>query len=896
MKKSNEIFITNTNTAKIKSTNESSTLTNKISKFEKKEVSKETLIENFFDYLINENSNYANFEKVTDYYEKKLHQNKNKYDLNIDIIKSKQEEIKKLNNYMCNVIINHVKLEDKDMELYYQNAKEKLKKEIFLIEHELEVYKNTFNEIYRMNYLLNSKLEKENKTEKIFEEQHEKYVNIKEAALSKISKQQEKLKTLNYYFEKCQEINKELISKKQKKLKQLNYEIHILKDDEAKNEEELNNLSVKNNRINNFIQEKKSQYSISEKDYKIYIKNYIKDKKNVNQIYEIFDEKNIDHVINNYNKLKNENKKLSGLFSLKSKKIVNLNTIITTMEKEYNFIIKSKKEKRKIEKEEEKNNKICYNDRIGEINKLKNQAKYFILEKNEVFANNLNLLINIIISTLKIIKSINHSRNISVNVYENLPFENRNSLIEKLQHYFYSNFIYKFKINFESQFMNTKFVKFLLSLLKELNFQTKSIISNVYLILYQRQKEAKQNKLKEEMDLELLNPISSNLNKNKTPSEETDINFISSFDIDSYQKTYDEELISKKKKFQERKKFFELEEKDLMKNKLKGANKIFKEDESTNNLVLPSIERNQPYKNSNSTDCISTKDFINQYYKYYNNSRSINSGLSNSMIENNTHSYPIGLNKFNFIINYTNNFVSAKKEIEEKRIEKYQQILLKSKKIKEDTEKKEINKYIKRNKKIKQLLKAQYRQDISTDSEKDEKDKKEELALQIITKEIAELKKPKKFGLNFQGKDNSKIYERFDDIRALELNFLKNKGNFFIDSNFFNEYYFKLKKQFNDNKLKAINSKNIKYEPTMYKNFTNRNNINKKLNNSASGSYSINNANNIKSITNDRTVSDRNQYNKKVFLKKIQINGMVRNKSEILSANLKNKSTIMNKK
>ena len=69
MKKSNEIFITNTNTAKIKSTNESSTLTNKISKFEKKEVSKETLIENFFDYLINENSNYANFEKVTDYYE-----------------------------------------------------------------------------------------------------------------------------------------------------------------------------------------------------------------------------------------------------------------------------------------------------------------------------------------------------------------------------------------------------------------------------------------------------------------------------------------------------------------------------------------------------------------------------------------------------------------------------------------------------------------------------------------------------------------------------------------------------------------------------------------------------------------------------------------------------------
>ena len=58
------------------------------------------------------------------------------------------------------------------------------------------------------------------------------------------------------------------------------------------------------------------------------------------------------------------------------------------------------------------------------------------------------------------------------------------------------------------------------------------------------------------------------------------------------------------------------------------------------------------------------------------------------------------------------------------------------------------------------------------------------------------------------------------------------------------------------------------------------------LKNSKNKNNMTNNANNIKSITNERTVSDRNQYNKKVFLKKIQINGMVRNKSEILSANL----------
>ena len=883
MKISNDIFITNSNCAKIKSTYETSQMSNKMSKISQKESSKEALIENFFDYLINENSNYANFEKVTDYYEKKLHQNKNKYDLNLDIIKNKKEEIQKLNRYIYSIIIDSVKLENKDMELYYDKAKEKLKKEIFLSEHELEVYKNTFSEIYKKNYLLSAELEEENIKEKIFEEQHEKYSNIKEAALNKIVHQQEKLKTLNYYFEKCQEINKDLLAKKQKKLKQLNYEIHVLKDDEAKNEETLNALLEKNNRINNFIQEKKAQYLIFEKDYNSYIKNYIKDRTNINQVYETFNEKNIDIIINRYNKLKNENRELSNLFSLKSKKIINLNTIITSMRKEYNFIIKKIKEKIKAEKEEAKYNIISHNEHIEEVNKLKNQAKFFILDRNELFTHNFDLLINVILSTLKLISIINHSRNISVNVYENLPYANRNHLIEKYQHYFDNNYIHKINTNFESQFMNKKFIKFLLFLLKELNFQIKSIISNVYMILYQRQKEAKQNKIKDEMDLELLNSVSSNLNKNKIISEETNTNFISNFDINEYEKLYEEELKSKKKKFQERKKFFELEEKEMLKNKLKGTKK-FKEDENT--LILPSIERNLPNRINSSTDCISTKEFINQYYKYYSNSRSmnsINSVTSNSMGDN-TRPYPIGLNKFNFIINYTNNFVSTQKEAEDRKIEKYQEILIKSKKIKEETEKKEIAKYIKRNKKIKKLLKEQYNKNISTDSEKDEKSKRDELALQIVTKELAELKKPKKFELHFQGKDNSKIFERYDDIRALELNFLKNKGNFFIDSNFFNEYYFKLKKQFNDNKLKAINLKNKNL-------LTNRNNINKKL------SYSIS-MNNIKSTNNERTTSDKNRFdnNKRTFMKKMQMNSMYRNNSEVLSINSKSKMTTFSKK
>ena len=242
MRKSNEIFITLSNSLKLKSTNESSEVTNKLSQKDSKILEKEKITENFFDYLINENSNYANFQKVTEYYERKLSRNKSIYDQNLDIIKNKKEEIKELKVHMFNLLVNHVVLENKNMNLYYEKMKEKLKKEINLIEHELEVYKNSHSEIYKLNYTLNSKLENISKSEKIFEQQHEKYVNIREAALSKLLKQEEMLKTLNFYFEKIQDFDKNLIAKKQKKLKQLNYEIHVLKSDEAQNEINLKKL------------------------------------------------------------------------------------------------------------------------------------------------------------------------------------------------------------------------------------------------------------------------------------------------------------------------------------------------------------------------------------------------------------------------------------------------------------------------------------------------------------------------------------------------------------------------------------------------------------------------------------------------------------------------------
>ena len=388
MKKSENIFITNTLSNKLKSTNESSELSNKERRNEKSEKElkeKGKIMENFFDFLINENPNYADFDKVIEYYENKLRNNERIFNQNLDIIKTKKIENEKIQKHIYDIILNNVKLTNPDIDLYYQNLIEKYKKEITLTQHELEVYKNTFNDIYKSNYLLSARLENENKTEKIFGEQYEKYVNIRDAALTKLLKQEEMLKTLNFYFEKVLNINKSLILKKEKKLKQLNYEIHVLKNDEEKNEKTLKNLMTKNSNINDYINKQKYKYLIYLKDYKNIIKSYIKDKNSLNKIDELIRESNIDNIINQYNDLKYQNKELSTLFSLRSKRIINLNTTITNLNKEYDYIKNSIKIKKKIEKEETKNNIISHDDKIDKINLLKNQIINYIEEGSNAF-------------------------------------------------------------------------------------------------------------------------------------------------------------------------------------------------------------------------------------------------------------------------------------------------------------------------------------------------------------------------------------------------------------------------------------------------------------------------------------------------------------------------------
>ena len=898
MNTDNNFFITNTQI--IDSLNNSQkTKGNKTNykKYQKEE--KEIINENFLDYLINNQTNYANFEKVTEYYESKLRANEKIYNQNLKIIGQKKEEIKNIKKNINDTIFNKITITNKHLDTYYSKKTEIIKKSIILYEHELEIYKKLYNDIYKHNYRLNSRLETENKLSKISNEQHDKYLSIKDISLSKLLKQEEMLRTLNYYFNKCQKTNEDLVSQKMEKIRKLNYQIHILKDDELKFDKKVNEMKEKVNLINNDIVDKQNQYNVLNNDYKFIIKNFYKDENSINEIYSILGGIDVDNIIIKFKKLKQKYNELSLNFTSKSKDIISLNSELTKLKNEYNSILKSIKDKELVETNKELN----YNNKFEKIKSLVETYKNFYIEKQEIFKSKMEIIskcISFILRTINNIIKSNFNSNIKESFIANNEInKNRNLLIKKHQDYYNKIFNKNKNINYDKDIFNKKFLKFIIFIIKELNYQIKTITSNAYNIIYKKEYNSKAIKSTQEQEIIL--------DENKSFIDSNDDNNNNNIDISPlntsrFKTIFRNELKVIKNRLKDKQKFYENEEKNILDTK----NTKDKSDQ----FFLPSIDKGGMTRNR-SMDYISTKDFLYDYYLHYKktilNKKAINNIIQNNTIMNNTNKYfnidnnsssnifnsstrfndrdnkKINLKKFNFVINYTNDFVSDKKEIEAKNKEKYENIYKKSKKIIEENEQRELFKYLKKIKKSKKSLKHYHSQDdISLDtSDKNESKVREEIKSQFIHQELLELKKPKKYPLKYENKEIGKIFERYDDLRTLELNFFKNKKNFILDSSFFNEYYFKLKKQFNENKIKTnLGIKFLKHNNvSLYKKmnklkFKSKNKGDNRNGPSTQRNF-INNKNNNKILSNTMRVTHKRRNNSCININNIKENNKI---------------------
>ena len=166
----------------------------------------------------------------------------------------------------------------------------------------------------------------------------------------------------------------------------------------------------------------------------------------------------------------------------------------------------------------------------------------------------------------------------------------------------------------------------------------------------------------------------------------------------------------------------------------------------------------------------------------------------------------IGINKKLFLEEYTNELV-AENDIEKIRNEKMKKVKEASKKINAKLEEKELKHFLNKKANKQKIIKLRKKVANTRMDEQGEEELKEyEKELMLLKNELKESKKPKRFKMKLANPENNLINNRKEDIRLLEINYIKNYSDYRLEQNIFNEYFYNVRKKFNDINKKQINS------------------------------------------------------------------------------------------
>jgi hypothetical protein len=106
---------------------------------------------NILDYLIREETNFADLYKVEKYYKNIIVQNSKKYDKTDATILEKIKEIEYVQDLINREIIANIDLEKDEMVELYKIEKENLNEKIRKLEHDNECYEHMFTRFYKNN-------------------------------------------------------------------------------------------------------------------------------------------------------------------------------------------------------------------------------------------------------------------------------------------------------------------------------------------------------------------------------------------------------------------------------------------------------------------------------------------------------------------------------------------------------------------------------------------------------------------------------------------------------------------------------------------------------------------------------------------------------------------------
>ena len=821
----NNFFITNINkqqkTPNIKTSKSNKVILDKtklLEKYKIKEKENETLKENFIEF-IGINTNYLDVDKLNSYFRNEEEKQKHKYDENLKKIEEKKKLLQKLNTQINKVILENYKIDVKDVEVLYEKKINEKKQEIKLREHELEMYHQLFERIYKVNYKLKNRLEIEYKYRPFYNQQHEKYSIIKNTTLYKLQKQEKILNNLNQYFENFMATNEEIVSEKSRQLNKAEFEILLIKNDIITIEKTIKNLRERIDDLEEKIEKSEDNYYSKNFDLSSSTKTYIGHFIKMEGIYQVLDVENERQILRKYTSLKQDYNDKSYKIKLKSMEIMNLTgelknqkEILKNINDQINLAKKALTEKKGNEIEER-------------IILKKSQIKLLVAQVYDVLKEKINIFTQCVNNALTNISKITVSMK---NATIRPPFTVESKFTDKYN-FMLSDDLKSLNVDLEKELNEKQLLQFVVILIISLYKYFTNININVSYFLYTRiLREIKEEQYRNIVEV----PQSSkNLLKqvHETEKSEFKIFYLKSPFLQSY---YDKELNYAISRLNDKKKIYMRTPKDIFKQMLndkstknslnnsdfsnkvlnltKTKSKVQSESDEISSII-DSVKDSRSKKSKkdkfllNRNNSLMPKDdFMKMYFTFYKNSLKEKKNLNKSLPKI---SYTSLLShRFNFINQFINENVSEKLSQDKKKKIAQERIKEKSKLIKEKIKEKElldfINKINKNETKLKNTggLEAkreglfEKEKDKDNDISLDQEKKEQQQRLYLLRKQLEESKKRKKYKLKSNEPEMNLISERLDDLRALELYFSKGNKKPVIDSSVFNEYYFKIKR------------------------------------------------------------------------------------------------------
>ena len=764
----------------------------------KKNINKELLNDNYLEFIIHEKIKYADVDKICDYYSEKINSKIKIYNDNEILIKSKKKELKQLNLAMYSELVKNFKFDNPyTSEEYCDKEIEEAQKDIRHKEHQIEIFQEIYNQSYKLNFKLNKKLDKESVYGKVYDEQYQRYNDIFTNSISKMKRQEDKLNELKEDFKRCKIINNSLISEKVQKINKLEYEIEMIKNNVANYLDNLEKLKEKNVHFQEALNKCKNIYNIRKNEYKDLSKTYLKEYFKMFEIYEIFKVDDFEQILSEFKKIKKKYNELSLRFHGYSKEIMKLSM---ELKKNENILLDTKEKIKQKVKKANIDLKRLNIEKYDLINTQKNELASVNMEIYNECKNRedlMNIYINFLLNIIhRIINSLKNSLN-------NSPFSKIKKFETIYTNYFNKDFT-SVNINYMENLRDPKFLLFIISLFKKVKILIYEIIINVFCNIY--------NNINNEQNPQNIEEQEQEIEEN----EDNDIFVITGLNSELVHKEYLRQLKLSIQQLKLKKKIYSRNKDDIFNSKnnndktISSANSNKKMYYSISAELLNLGENQMIYNRRR--NFVSPKEFYKDYLDYCKKKGEINMNDFST------------INKQIFINKYTNDLVTEQKNIEKIKNEKIKKRIETTKAIKEKLDELELNKFLKKKKNkiiLQQINKKTKKSD--EDDEEEEENIVYKRKLSMIKKELEESKKPKKFKIKLSNTENERISVRYEDIRMLEYNYIKNYSNFSVDPNIFNEYFYNVKKKFiqmNKNMNKSLeinNSSNSRNKVTIKK-------------------------------------------------------------------------------